>query len=56
MQEAVGLQTLYIETLTGHILENRVRILCCSNKRWFHLTKHTTRLVSFDYTIEYIQV
>ena len=55
MQESVGLQKLYITTLTGHPRENRVRLLCCPKKRWFHLTKHTTRLVSCDDVMEYIQ-
>jgi hypothetical protein len=56
MKEAVGLQKLHVETLTGHTLENPVRLLCCPNKRWFHLTTHLTRMVSFDYVIEYVQV
>jgi hypothetical protein len=56
MQEANGLHKVYFDTLTGTQLENRVRLLCCPKKRWFHLTKHATRLVSFDYIIEYIQV
>jgi len=55
MQEAVGLQKLSFETSNGHPLENRVRLLCCPKKRWFHRRKHATRLVSFDYVMEYIQ-
>ncbi len=56
MQEANGLHTVSFETLTGNTLENRVRLLCCPKKRWFHLTKHPTRLVSVDYAMEYIHV
>jgi hypothetical protein len=55
MQEANGLHTVSFDTLTGKKLENRVRLLCCPKKRWFHLTKHATRLVSVDYRMEYIQ-
>jgi hypothetical protein len=55
MQEAAGWHTVSFETLTGKKLENRVRMLCCPKKRWFHRTKHATRMVSFDYVMEYIQ-
>jgi hypothetical protein len=55
MQEAAGWHKVSFETLTGHTLENRVRLLCCPKKHWFHRTKHATRLVSFDYAMEYIQ-
>jgi hypothetical protein len=55
MQEAAGLHQISFDTLTGKKLENRVRLLCCPKKRWFHLTKHATRLVSVDYRMEYIQ-
>jgi hypothetical protein len=54
MQEAHGWHTVSFETLTGKKLENRVRRLCCSKKRWFHLTKHAARLISVDYAMEYI--
>jgi hypothetical protein len=56
MKESLGLQKLYFDTFTGDKLENRVRILSCPKKRWFHCTKHATRVVSFDYLIEYVQV
>jgi hypothetical protein len=54
MQEATGLHKMSFDTLTGTPLEHRVRMLCCPKKRWFHLTKHTARLVSVDYVMEYI--
>jgi hypothetical protein len=55
MQEAAGWHIVSFETLTGKKLESCVRMLYCPKKRWFHLTKHATRLVSFDYVMEYIQ-
>jgi hypothetical protein len=55
MQEANGLHTVSFDTLTSKKLENRVHLLCCPKKRWFHRTKHATRLVSVDYVMEYIQ-
>jgi hypothetical protein len=55
MQEAAGWHKVSFDTLAGAQLENRVRLLFCPKKRWFHLTKHATRLVSVDYVMEYIQ-
>jgi hypothetical protein len=55
LKEDLGLHKLYFETFTGDKVENRVRMLACPKHRWFHVTKHAPRLVSFDYAIEYVQ-
>ena len=56
MQEARGLQKLSFDTLSGETFAHQVRQLACPNKRWFHVTKHAARMVSYDYSIEYVQV
>jgi hypothetical protein len=55
LKEDLGLHKLYFETFTGDKVENQVRMLACPKQRWFHVTKHAPRLVSFDYAIEYVQ-
>jgi hypothetical protein len=55
MHESLGLQTLAFATLTGAKVANRIRMLSCPKKRWFHRLKHAPRMVSADYGMEYIQ-
>jgi hypothetical protein len=55
MHEALGLHQLSFDTLRGETCAHQVRLLACPKKRWFHVTKHPTRLVSLDYRIEYVQ-
>jgi len=52
MKESVGLHNISFATLTGTQVEHRVRLLYCPKKRWFHRTKHATRLVSCDYVMD----